>query len=129
MLVPMRSGSPGAARVVVGCASLPAGSWLGGWCGPGNPVPVILPIASWDPAERLDSWMARRIAETYSDDRTAALVATRKVLPVLDGLDEMAEPSRTAAVRAINRWLPRDEPSRCRSSPRQSSRTCETAAG
>ncbi|MFI9011488.1 NACHT domain-containing protein [Actinosynnema sp. NPDC053489] len=77
---------------------------------PGDPVPVILPVASWDPAERLDSWMARRIAETYSDDRTAALVATRKVLPVLDGLDEMAEPSRTAAVRAINRWLPRDEP-------------------
>jgi NACHT domain len=80
--------------------------------GPGDPVPVILPVASWDPGEELDSWMARLIAGTYPalGDQAARLVATRKVLPVLDGLDEMAEPSRAAAVRAVNRWLPRDEP-------------------
>ncbi len=86
---------------------------------PGDPVPVLLPIASWDPAaEELDSWMADRIADTYpalgategAATFAAILVRTRRVLPVLDGLDEMAAPSRATAIHAVNRWLPRSEP-------------------
>lgn len=80
----------------------------------GEPVPVILPIASWVPAkEELVPWIAHVLTETYpalgtptGGKRTVAdqLVRTGGILPVFDGLDEMAASARADAVRAINRW-------------------------
>ncbi|WP_078944975.1 hypothetical protein [Streptomyces flavochromogenes] len=61
-----------------------------------RPVPVPLLVSSWDASkEHVDVWLARRIHEEYgglSRDldraRIRELVRDRRILPVLDGLDE-----------------------------------------
>ncbi|MET8043724.1 NACHT domain-containing protein [Micromonospora sp. NPDC005215] len=64
----------------------------------GEPLPVLLSIHAWDTAERLDDFVARRLAEDYGDvladhgDPLAfarRLVEKQRVLPILDGLDEL----------------------------------------
>lgn len=79
-----------------------------------DPVPVRLSLASWNTDQALDDWIALHISRTYRLSTVAAteLVKARRVLPVLDGLDEMdREPelrynSRASlAVRAINDYL------------------------
>ncbi len=83
-------------------------------------VPVIFRMATWDPqVQTLAEWMS---AQLQADDvglrarpgagRTLAaeLVGRQRVLPVLDGLDEMPEPMRARAVSAINTELPVTEP-------------------
>ncbi|WP_314412346.1 NACHT domain-containing protein [Streptomyces sp. DSM 40484] len=81
----------------------------------GGPVPVILPLASWDPLRTpLRDWLAARLAADYrplaaqaDDRRTLArvLVDTGLVAPVLDGFDELPRPARATAVRRINAEL------------------------
>ncbi|MEU4213356.1 NACHT domain-containing protein [Streptomyces sp. NPDC026206] len=78
-----------------------------------RPVPVVLTLESWDPSrEHFRSWLARRIAEDYpglpqADGKhpAARLVQDRRILPVLDGLDELPEHRRPAVVREIDRAL------------------------
>lgn len=84
----------------------------------GEPVPVLLPVASWDPDEALEAWLMRRVAEEhptltdrhrYGPDALARLVRGGRVLPVLDGLDEMPSQRRPAAIAALNiamAWRP-----------------------
>lgn len=75
----------------------------------GDLVPVLLSLATWNPVERLDIWMARRLLEDYPDlagpalegDLATALIAAGGVLPVLDGLDEMAPALRSRAIEQI----------------------------
>ncbi|QEV16390.1 NACHT domain-containing protein [Streptomyces alboniger] len=79
---------------------------------PGEPVPVLLDLAPWNPRkEPLLDWMARRIHEdypalrnheTYGRDAARKLVAERRVLPVLDGLDELPAQLRPQALTALN---------------------------
>ncbi|MFJ5155200.1 NACHT domain-containing protein [Streptomyces sp. NPDC088353] len=76
-----------------------------------RPVPVPLLVSSWDAGkEHFDVWLARRIHEEYVGlsrdlDRTRIreLVRDRRVLPVLDGLDELPRPLRSAALAGLNR--------------------------
>ncbi|TQM84318.1 NACHT domain-containing protein [Saccharothrix saharensis] len=73
-------------------------------------VPVLLSVASWDPVrERPAEWLLRRITEEYpglhvTHGRAAVerLVRDRRVLPVLDGLDELPAPVRGRALAAIH---------------------------
>ncbi|MGY0055003.1 NACHT domain-containing protein [Streptomyces sp. LZ34] len=75
---------------------------------PGDAVPVRLPLAGFDPGRHrpehtLEEWIAAHLTATYQLRRRAAtaLVAARKILPVLDGLDEMdADPEPGFASRA-----------------------------
>ncbi|MFD2354277.1 NACHT domain-containing protein [Nonomuraea ferruginea] len=78
---------------------------------PDDPIPVRLSAASWDPGTRVRDWLTRHLARAYrmAPRTAAALVAAGRVLPVVDGLDEMdtdPEPgyaSRAAqALRALN---------------------------
>jgi hypothetical protein len=79
----------------------------------GEPVPVLLTVSSWDPdREHLDDWIARRLAEDYQAlgnrrayGRRAALrlVEEKRVVPVLDGLDELPSGLHIKAIEAINR--------------------------
>ncbi|MCP2199752.1 NACHT domain-containing protein [Lentzea flava] len=72
----------------------------------GDPVPVLLPVARWDPGEHLHDWIARRLVEDYTGltrEVAAQLVAAGLVLPVLDGLDELPAESRVSAVIGIDR--------------------------
>jgi len=65
---------------------------------PDEPVPVLLSASSWDPrTEHLHTWLARRILEeypalaNYGPDAAERMVTQRRVMVVLDGLDEMPE--------------------------------------
>ncbi|MEV7026586.1 NACHT domain-containing protein [Kitasatospora sp. NPDC093558] len=87
---------------------------------PGDRVPVLLSLASWDPdAEHLHAWVARRIAEEYprllraefgGPEGPARLVEAERVLLVLDGLDEVPQHRRTLALRRLNETVPGDSP-------------------
>ncbi|MCH6161723.1 NACHT domain-containing protein [Streptomyces marispadix] len=80
------------------------------------PVPVIVPAGSWDPErEHLHTWFARRVHQDYGTrrlDRRAVreLVRDLRVLPVIDGFDELPAPARTKALAGLNRALGDDAP-------------------
>lgn len=75
-------------------------------------VPVIFSLASWDPATAsLRDWLAGQLIRDYpglagtgpgGSSLAAELVAAERVLPVLDGFDEIAEGLRRAALEALN---------------------------
>lgn len=77
--------------------------------GPADPVPVLCSLSSWEPSrEHLDAWLEKRLLRDYpqlSASRARALIETRRVLPVLDGLDELPPTRRPVAVRELNRAL------------------------
>lgn len=88
---------------------------------PGDPVPVIFPLASWNPGKSLETWMANRLTADYpalSQHPTGlggrnmgrALLDNRLILPILDGLDELAPSSRSTALAALNASLPSGRP-------------------
>ncbi|MCP2342482.1 NACHT domain-containing protein [Actinomadura rupiterrae] len=82
---------------------------------PGEPVPVLLPAAAWDTTRhpRLDTWLAEQLLADYPALRAPgigarmvrAMTARGRVLPVLDGLDELPAPARAAIITALNRSL------------------------
>jgi len=77
-----------------------------------EPVPVLLAVSSWDPhAEHLHSWLARRLAEDYpvlaswgisGPEAAAQLIRAGRVMPVLDGLDEMPPALQHSAVDVLD---------------------------
>jgi hypothetical protein len=78
---------------------------------PDDPIPVRLSAASWDPGTRVREWLTGQLARAYrmAPRTAAALVAAGRVLPVVDGLDEMdtdPEPGYTSraaqALQALN---------------------------
>jgi hypothetical protein len=87
---------------------------------PGAPVPVLFPVASWDPSrDTLPDWLVTRLIADYPGLGTASgrgktvahrMVEAGRVLPVLDGLDEMPTASRGVAVRRINAGLHHGDP-------------------
>ncbi|GAA4630811.1 NACHT domain-containing protein [Actinoallomurus vinaceus] len=77
----------------------------------GEPVPVLLSMTGWDPrAEPVHRWLARRLDENYPALRAAsfgrdaprALVSKHRILPVLDGLDELPEHVQPRVLSALN---------------------------
>jgi hypothetical protein len=76
-----------------------------------RPVPVLLTLASWRPdQEALRAWIARRVGEDYPELRNSErfgpgilgeLWSAGRILPVLDGLDEMPSALMDAALRQI----------------------------
>jgi NACHT domain len=81
---------------------------------PTEPVPVLLSIASFNPDTQPDvrRWLADQLRYTYPalraicDDAPDALVTQSRVLPILDGLDEVDRPRRAAIIDALNTTLP-----------------------
>ncbi|GAA0577429.1 hypothetical protein GCM10010172_72700 [Paractinoplanes ferrugineus] len=78
-----------------------------------EPVPVLLSLAGWDPAQPLDNWIALRLADDNEalartiegpdgSRRSLAeeLVLGGRILPVLDGFDELGA-EHGDALRAI----------------------------
>jgi hypothetical protein len=78
----------------------------------GGPVPVIFGLSTWDPTRTsLRDWLTAQLtrdhpglsrASTDGRQLAGALVDAGRILPVLDGLDEMAAGLRPAAVAALN---------------------------
>ncbi|GAA4022306.1 hypothetical protein GCM10022232_79080 [Streptomyces plumbiresistens] len=85
----------------------------------GEPVPVLFPLASWDPtALDLRGWMERRLVQDHPELAAPApepygqvtlarmLLERRLVLPVLDGFDELPARAGAMALHRINAALP-----------------------
>ncbi|WP_280910253.1 NACHT domain-containing protein [Streptomyces sp. SAI-208] len=93
---------------------------------PGGPVPVLFPLASWNPAgQDLNTWMADQLAQDHPALRTPvastptqtdtstqarALIDRRLILPILDGLDELPQAVRARAMHSINQVLSASQP-------------------
>ncbi|QGV77183.1 NACHT domain-containing protein [Streptomyces ficellus] len=78
---------------------------------PGEPVPVLLSAASFDPRGGVRDWLRRRIAaeypaltdaDAYGPSAIEDLLTGHRVLPVIDGLDELPPAARTKALEALN---------------------------
>lgn len=78
-------------------------------------VPFFVPLGTWDPAEPLDDWAAARMIDTFpwlgrtivtadGPDPTLAkvLVTERRVLLILDGLDEMSPQRQEEALERLS---------------------------
>ncbi|MFI5687529.1 NACHT domain-containing protein, partial [Streptomyces sp. NPDC051636] len=79
---------------------------------PGEPVPVVLRIGTWDPtALTLRDWLTDQLIRDHPAlaaggphgvSLASALVDSGRVLPVLDGFDEIARGLRGPALNALN---------------------------
>jgi hypothetical protein len=71
---------------------------------PNDPVPVQLSAASWstDATEHVEQRLSRHLMTAYNLSKAAArtLVAAQKIVPVIDGLDEMDNEPPGCASRA-----------------------------
>ncbi|MFI1183619.1 FxSxx-COOH system tetratricopeptide repeat protein [Streptomyces sp. NPDC020799] len=83
-----------------------------------EPVPVLLPIAGWDTTRfpRLQDWLKDQLPRLYPALRSAEhapalqdLIAGSRILPVLDGLDELPPTTQAATISALNRSLRDDD--------------------
>ncbi|GAA0588933.1 hypothetical protein GCM10010172_87390 [Paractinoplanes ferrugineus] len=76
----------------------------------GGRVPVVMALSGWRPGESLTSFLERELVELYpkvldNSRRTARwLIEHRRIMPVLDGLDELPPGSRAEAVRQIDEY-------------------------
>jgi hypothetical protein len=80
-----------------------------------DPVPLFVPMTSWNPDEdTLREWLERQLPIDYpglsarvtvAGKRTTVigmLLDQQKIIPILDGLDEMAADARAKAVSRLN---------------------------
>lgn len=80
----------------------------------GGPVPVILPVANWNPDVGLSDWIASQLITNRqwladyprAENRPslAKALVPDHVIPILDGLDELPERLRAEAIEAINAY-------------------------
>ncbi|MER5258775.1 NACHT domain-containing protein [Streptomyces sp. NPDC002855] len=88
--------------------------------GAGDPVPFLLQASSWQPDQQdLRQWMVERLVAGHPALATvgpsggvlaAELVSCGRVLPVVDGLDELGGQLRTRAVFRLNTELDAGDP-------------------
>jgi hypothetical protein len=82
---------------------------------PGDPVPILIPLAGWNPIEQdLWTWLEARLTVDYpglaepappqagATSRARALLERRLLLPILDGLDELPEGVWSRAITRLN---------------------------
>src|SRR5262245_3258002 len=72
---------------------------------PAQPIPVVFPLSSWAQQRRpLADWLVDALREQYDVPRKLgyAWLEADAILPLLDGLDEVAPEHRAGCVAAIN---------------------------
>jgi len=87
----------------------------------GDPVPVFVPMTSWDPKkDGLRVWLEKQLpidypglsANVMGDGKRTTLLAMlfdeQKIMPILDGLDEMPVAARIEAINQLNRAFSAD---------------------
>lgn len=106
-------GAPGSGKTTLAVQLLL--ELLEGWQ-PREPVPVLFSLASWNPSSqpRVQDWLADQLTQTYPDlrvfggDVAQKLADQGRLLPVLDGLDEIPQDRRAEVIEALNASLHRD---------------------
>jgi NACHT domain len=89
---------------------------------PGDPVPVLVPLASWNPSTQpLRDWVISRLTLDYPDLKSlwksttsrpcslAGALLGKHILLILDGLDEIPEQYRGTALSRIGKFLALDD--------------------
>ncbi|MFF3276035.1 NACHT domain-containing protein [Streptomyces chrestomyceticus] len=85
----------------------------------GKPVPVLFSLASWEPRRPLMEWLADQLRRSHPGlrapatdasglshgDLAEALLETGRILPLLDGFDELPSQLHSTALDALNRAL------------------------
>ena len=74
-----------------------------------RPIPVPFTLDTWANDRRpLGDWMVTQLCEKFSqtkvDAESLVLKGSRRIIPCLDGLDEVPEDARPACVEAINTY-------------------------
>jgi len=85
---------------------------------PGSPIPVLCPVASWDPAHMgLNDWLVEMLPMDHpflaaeappgiqGENLARALLDSGKIMPVLDGLDEIPDDVRASAIARLDEGL------------------------
>ncbi|MFD7903900.1 NACHT domain-containing protein [Kitasatospora sp. NPDC059747] len=77
----------------------------------GDPVPVLLSLSGWTPKKNLQDWVIERIQQDYRaaarpawNHEVQSLVTGKRVIPILDGLDELMSLSGQEVVLGIDGW-------------------------
>ncbi|MGP3951439.1 NACHT domain-containing protein [Streptomyces sp. 7N604] len=92
----------------------------------GGLVPVLFSLASWNPThECLTGWLAEQLRRSHPGlralapptapeadpvDLAQAILEGRRILPILDGFDELPAALHAMALDALNRALPAKQP-------------------
>jgi serine/threonine protein kinase len=71
-----------------------------------RPVPVIFNLSTWSNNQPLAAWLVDELDSKYQVHRKLGqqLIKANLILPLLDGLDEVAIKERTACIETINRY-------------------------
>ena len=72
-----------------------------------HPLPVVFNLSSWASKQQpLTDWLVEELNHTYQVPRSQgqAWVDSDQILPLLDGLDEVAPTERTACIETINTY-------------------------
>jgi len=71
-----------------------------------RPIPVLFKLASWSPSRSLNDWLIDELRMLYDVPPNLGRhwIATERVLPLLDGLDEVPSQHRARCVAAINAY-------------------------
>jgi tetratricopeptide (TPR) repeat protein len=72
---------------------------------PRNRVPFYVRLSGWRAALSLDDWLVDQLRESVGLSRADARAARTLIVPLLDGLDEVAEIDRKACGQAIAGYL------------------------
>jgi GTPase SAR1 family protein len=70
------------------------------------PIPILLNLASWRPNQSISDWIVEELDIKHGVGKlvSAKLLDDRRLLPMLDGLDELAINCQESCVRAINEF-------------------------
>jgi predicted NACHT family NTPase len=83
----------------------------------GEPVPVLFSLVGWSPEAqpRVQGWLTEQLEREYpalravGSDTARALVERGRILPILDGLDEVPAVRRPSIIAALNTSLAYDD--------------------
>lgn len=72
-----------------------------------EPIPIIFELSSWNDKDTIGSWLEGQLKLMYPflGNRANSLMNEYKIIPLLDGLDELNPKLQTKCIQAINRFF------------------------
>jgi serine/threonine protein kinase/DNA polymerase III delta prime subunit len=71
-----------------------------------HPIPVVFNLSTWSNKKTLATWLVEELQSKYQVQKKLGqqLVRAQMILPLLDGLDEVAPTERTACIETVNEY-------------------------